>query len=541
MKTYLRIAAALVGAALLASCQRSSSPQDAHSAPGQVKPAASASVTRYAAARFADQATFGATPELVAEIQAKGFSAWIDAEFAKPVSQLDLTPIQQYDSQISEQSKIGYKYARNQLMISLMTAPDQLRRRVAWSLSQFITTAINKIEPYGGMAYSNFLQQNAFENFGTLLRRVTLNPSMGVYLDNYQNRPTTTECSWCAPNENYSREMLQLFTLGTVLLNQDGSVKRDAAGKPIETYSQKDVEELARALTGWKMAKDTERTDYRRYDGEMVMDSWSVAHDRGAKTVLGSAIPANLDASGDLDRVVAIVMAHPNLAPFISVRLIQHLVTSDPSPAYIARISAVFNNNGSGVKGDLKAVVKAILLDPEARKGDVIGADTAGFGKMREPVLWYTGLLRGMSCTQPLQWDDDSWGPLAPASQNPFDPTSVFSYYAPTDRAPGSNLLAPEQKLLTAEEYSFRFGIRGELFERAGNGCNLAPFGQALLASPSAFADLVGERYFRSAMPATLRQNLISLAPEVYGNTPNERAASLLIFALSSPYYGVMK
>ena len=303
-------------------------------------------------------------------------------------------------------------------------------------------------------------------------------------------------------------------------------------------YTQRDVIEVARALTGWTFQYNTERTDFRRYDGEMIPDSWAATHDRGAKTIMGSAIPANLDPSRELDQVVAIIMKHQNLAPFISLRMIQHLVTSDPSPEYISRISAVFNDNGKGVKGDLKAVVKAILLDPEARRGDVPGADTTAFGKMREPILFYTSLLRGLGCTKPIQWEDDGWGPAAPSSQNPFDPTSVFSFYAPTDRAPGSNLLAPEQKLLTAEEFSFRFNIRFPMFATAG--CNVAEFGQALGVSPASFADLVSERYFRGAMPAALRQNLIALAPDVNGSTPNHRAILLLIYALNSPYYGVI-
>ncbi|MES2901204.1 MAG: DUF1800 domain-containing protein [Pseudomonadota bacterium] len=511
------------------------------SAAGQVKPASTVSVTKFAAARFAEQATFGPNPEVVAQIQAKGFSKWIDDEFALPVSQMDTSPIVKYNSQIPELSKSAYKYARNEIVVSLSQAPDQLRRRVAWSLSQFITTAINKIEPYGGMSYSNFLQRNAFIDFGTLIRRVTLNPSMAAYLDNFQNRPTTPECPFCSPNENYARELLQLFTLGTIKLNQDGTPQRDSKGRLLETYTQQDVEELARALTGWSFQYNPEQTDYRRFDGEMVYDtgSGSVAHDRGAKTVLGTSIPANLDASKELDQVVSIIMGHPNLAPFISTRLIQHLVTSEPTPAYVGRISAVFDNNGKGVKGDMKAVVKAILLDEEARRGDVPGASTANFGKMREPILWYTGLLRGLNCAKPLQWEDAGWGPMQPVSQMPFDPSSVFSYYAPTDRAPGSNLLAPEQKLLTAEEFGFRFGIRQAAFATAG--CNLGIFGQALANNPAAFVDLVGDRFFRGAIPAALRQTLIALAPEIQGNTPNDRALTLLIFSLSSPYYGVMK
>lgn len=546
MSTFLRLSrsrAWMIAAilALAAGCSRDtgqSSPQFSASA-GQVKAVASTPVTRYAAARFADQVSFGATPALVADIQAKGFERWIDEQFAVPVSKIDTSPIANYDSQIPELGHKAYLYMNRQLYGSFLNVPDQLRRRVTWSLSQFIVTAINKIEPYGGLSYSNFLQQHAFGNYGELIRAVTMNPSMGVYLDNLENRPTSAECRWCAPNENYARELLQLFTLGVVELNLDGSIRRDAAGKPIETYSQKDVEELARALTGWRIDGSFDRTDYRRYDGELAPDPWRAAHDRGAKVVLGRAFPAGVEARQELDTIVSLLMSHQNIAPFVSLRLIQHLVTSDPSPAYIARVATVFRNNGQGVAGDMKAVVKAILLDPEARRGDQPGADTPQFGKMREPLLWYTGLLRGLGCKRELTWSD---GNLLLSSQDPFDPRSVFSFYMPTDRAPGSNLLAPEQRLLNASEFSHRLGNGiAEAVQRAGTACEAEVFGRAYSTSPSVLADLISERYFRGAMPATLRQNLIELAPTTWGNTPTQKAVSLVQFALATPYYGVIR
>ncbi|MGH8852717.1 MAG: DUF1800 domain-containing protein [Telluria sp.] len=527
--------------ALSAGCSRDAgqTAEQFSASAGQVKPVAASTVTRYAAARFADQVSFGATPALVADIQAKGFERWIDEQYALPVSTIDTSPIVNYDSQVPALGDKAYRYATGQLYASMLGAPDQLRRRVSWTLSQFIVTAMNKIEPYGSLAYSNFLQKHAFDNYGNIIRAVTINPTMGVYLDNLQNRPTSDECKWCAPNENYARELMQLFALGVVKLNLDGTLQRDAAGRPIETYSQKDVEELARALTGWRVAGDHDRTDFRRFDGELVPDPWRAAHDRGAKLVLGRSFPAGVEARQELETIVALLMSHQNIAPFVSLRLIQHHVTSDPSPAYIARVATVFRNNGQGVAGDMKAVIKAVLLDPEARRGDQIGSDTVQFGKMREPVLWYAGLLRGLNCTSPLLWDDG--GMMVPA-QRPFDPASVFSFYMPTDRAPGSNLLAPEQRLLTAEDLSWRLGNWvGEGVKRAGAKCDASAFGRAFSASPAVFADLVSERYFRGAMPAVLRQNLIELAPTTWGNTPDQKAISLLQYALVTPYYGVIR
>lgn len=526
--------------ALIAGCSRdageSPAPAQFSASSGQVQPAAAKAVSYYAAARFADQVSFGATPALVAEIQAKGFERWIDEQFALPPSKIDLTPIVNYDSQIRDQADVAFRYSDAQLWSSFLNTPDQLRRRVSWSLSQFIVASMAKVEPYGGLSYSNFLQQHAFGNYGELIRAVTMNPSMGVYLDNLENRPTSNECRWCSPNENYARELMQLFTLGVVKLNLDGSLQRDAAGKPVETYSQKDVEELARALTGWRVEGNYERTDFRRYDGELIPDPWRAAHDRGAKTVLGRAFPAGVEARQELDTIVSLLMAHQNIAPFVSVRLIQHLVTSDPSPAYVARVATVFRTTS----GDMKSVIKAILLDPEARSGDQAGSTTAQFGKMREPLMWYTGLLRGLGCTRPLRWNDTD--AISPGSQRPFNASSVFSYYLPTDRAPGSNLLAPEQRLLTAEELSWRLGGGlADAVKRAGTDCDASAYGRAFASSPAAFADLVSERFFRGAMPATLRQNLIDLAPTTWGDTPDLKAISLLQFALTTPYYGVIR
>lgn len=550
---WLRPAAPLALSLLLAACS-SGSGDDAGSdaappaagtpapSPSQPGPVAGAEVTLYAAARFADQATFGATPSLVADIQSKGFERWIDEQFALPVSQIDGSAIARYDSQAAGEGDRAWKFGTARLHASLLDAPDQLRRRVSWSLSQFVVTAMNKIEPYGSITWSNLLQRQAFGNYGALLRAATTSPAMGVYLDNLSNRPTSRECSWCAPNENYARELLQLFSLGVVELNIDGTPRRDAAGKPIETYSQKDVEELARALTGWSIDGNFEHSDYRRYDGELIPDPWSAAHDRGAKTVLGQAFPANAGAAQELDAVVKLLMGHQNIAPFVSLRLIQHLVTSDPSPAYLARVATVFRNNGQGVAGDMRAVVKAILLDPEARRGDTPGVDGNGFGKMREPVLWYTGLLRGLGCREPLRWNDGLDASLAIPAQRPFDAPSVFSFYMPTDRAPGSNLLAPEQRLLNAEELSWRLetSIAAGVL-RPATGCDASAFGRAFSSSPAAFADLVSERYFRGAMPPELRQSLIDLAPTLWGATPDHKAINLLQFALASPYYGVIR
>jgi uncharacterized protein (DUF1800 family) len=528
----------------LAGCsqQPDSGSQPLLASTGQVANKPSAAVSHYAATRFAEQATFGPTPELVAELEKKGFAQWIDEQFALPASKFDTAPIRVYNSEIPAEGRRAGDYFASQLYPVLIGSADQLRRRVSWSISQFVPTSSNKLTPYPALVYANFLQDQAFGNYGDFIRALTTNPPMGLYLDNLQNRPVSPQCIGCAPNENYARELMQLFTLGVVKLNMDGSTVRDAKGAPVETYTQEDVSQLARALTGWSMAEAPSRWDWSNRDGVLFPDPWDLAHDYGEKKVLGTTFPAGKGAADELETIVTMLMAHQNIAPFVSLRLIQHLVTSNPTPAYIGRIAAVFRDNGKGFAGDLKAVVKAILLDPEARKGDVIGADTATFGKLREPVLWYTSLLRGLGCTQALKWDN-STDLATPYQQTPYNPSSVFSFYAPTDRAPGSNLLAPEQKLINADSLSMRMGgfNVGSSSAATAAGCKIDAFGQALAASPQLYVNLVNERFFRGAMAPTLRQNLIDLAPTVWGENFNMKAMNLLAYALSSPYYGVMR
>lgn len=543
MKIPLRTLAALL-LATLGACGQQSGPGEPAllASTGQVVTKQGAVVSRYAAARFAEQATFGPTPELVDELEKKGFSQWIDEQFALPASKIDTSPIRVYNSEIPAESQRAFDYFISQIYPALMNSPDQLRRRVSWSISQFVPASSNKLTPYPALVYANFLQDQAFANYGDFIRALTTNPPMGLYLDNIQNRPVSPQCIGCAPNENYARELMQLFTLGVVKLNMDGSTVRDAKGAPVETYSQEDVSQLARALTGWRMGEAPSRWDWSNRDGVLTPDTWQLAHDYGEKKVLGTTFPANRGAAAELETIVSLLMAHQNIAPFVSLRMIQHLVTSNPSPAYIGRVAAVFRNNGKGVAGDMKAVVKAILLDAEARKGDQIGADTASFGKLREPVLWFTGVLRGLGCKQALKWDNNN-DLVHPYQQTPFNPTSVFSFYAPTDRAPGSNLLAPEQKLINADTLSSRMGgfNLGSSSAAAAAGCKIDPFGEALAANPQLYVNMVNERFFRGAMAPTLRQNLVDLAPTIWGENNNMKAMNLLAYALSSPYYGVMR
>ncbi len=546
-----RIAGALLSCGmLLAGCGggKPEAPAGTSASSGQVRAVSAGGMSRFAAARAADQVSFGATPALVNTLAQQGLDAWITAQFALPVTQMSVPSyVIDFDLNGAEQARLAYEYPPNALINFALANPDQLRMRVSWSLMQFIPVN-GKVQPYGHAEHFNLLQRHAFGNYGNFLRELTLSPAMGWFLDNGQNRPTSTDCPNCAPNENYARELMQLFTLGVVKLNTDGTLVRAPNGKPIETYSQEDVEELAGALTGWRFApSDTPlaRSNGFNYGVPMVAETWAPLHDSSAKTILGRSFPAGRNASQELDTVVDTLMSHPNIAPFVSLRLIQNLVTSSPSPAYLGRVASVFRNDGQGVIGDMKAVIRAILTDAEARQGDLSGANPPRFGKFREPFLWYTGALRGLGCTANLR-EPNRGGPLGPYSQAPFSAASVFSFYLPTDRAPGSNLLAPEQKLMSASEFTTRLGtlryVLTSTIDNSAAGCQVDALAQAFELSPATLADEISRRWFKGAMPPTLRSTLISLATGER-NWASSREAALVLtqFALTSPFYGIIK
>jgi len=511
----------------------------------------SAQVGHYAASRFAEQASFGPTPALVAEIRQKGYEKWIDDQFALPASLINPAPYLGFVDPVPEADRRAFQAEFPTIAIA---APDQLRSRVTWALSQFVVISDRKGDLVGALYWINFLQQSALGGYGDLLYNMSLNPTMAQYLDNNQNRPKSAECPHCAPNENFAREIMQLFSLGVFKLNADGTPVRDNTGGFVETYSQRDVEELARVFTGWAHSNDPPNRPVRNWANwakPMVPSTWPPERDSGAKTVLGRTFTSGQTQDKDMRDAISMLMDHPNIAPFVATRMIQHLVKSNPTPQYVGRVAAKFRNNGQGMAGDMKAVVKAILLDSEARAGDNLATSRNDDGKFREPFLHQTAGWRGIGCNRVPA---NNWGPILPQGQRPFNAESVFSYYAPTDRAPGSNLLAPEQKLVNASELTGRLnlvnGTRWDHLAQQNNlkvltnaGCGIDAVVRAYSASPRAFNDLLSERFFRGAMPPTLRSNVEQLIKQPQWDTkdPAEGTLRMLDYALTSPYYGVIK
>lgn len=422
--------------------------------PSPVPPAPLLPVGKVGAARFLTQATFGPTlAEAEALQDATSFDAWLEAQRSKPVS-LQLPYLQQLKAN-------GENVFQNQRMDvwwrNSVRGEDQLRQRVAFALSEIFVVSDqagelnNDVEGLGN--YYDLLAKNAFGNYRTLLEDVTLSPQMGFYLSMYRNQKPNV-AQGIRADENFAREIMQLFTIGLSQLNPDGSEKKDGSGKAIPTYKQPDIEGLARVFTGFGPQRTTQNQQnggfqFGSVDRLQPMGAWQEFHDVDAKTIVGNTpVPAGMQAGAELDLALDVLFNHPNVGPFIGKQLIQRLVTSNPSPAYVARVAAKFDNNGSGVRGDLFAVVKAILTDTEARSGHT--ANPQSFGKLKEPLLRTTHLWRFFSAIG-KNGRYDEWNPEFNYAQAPLRASSVFNFFRPDYRPVGAitnaGLVCPECQL----------------------------------------------------------------------------------------------
>lgn len=496
-------------------------------------------VNHFAASRFLEQSTMGPSPASVAQVKVQGPEAWITSQMRLPPTMI-VTPanIVEYDLNLDRAAgrrmQEHYEVSLNSLMIG---AEDQLRVRTSWVLSNFLVVSTRKVQQFGALEYMNILQTHAFGQYGDLLKSVTRNAAMGFYLDNGQNR------RWQL-NENYGRELMQLFSVGLVQLNMNGSIKKDASGKALETYTQKDVIEATRALTGWDYAEpNVRRMSSNGFNyAKPMTDEFRDAHDTGSKTVLGKTIPAGQTATKDLDSLIEILVTHPNTAPFVSLRMIQGMTTSDPSPAYLERVATVFRDT----KGNMGKVVTAILLDPEARYGDVVGRSSKGFGRIKEPFLLTMNVIRGLGCKSAVRDANDSREIWKNRNQRPFEAYSVFNFYPPNHRTQGTNVLAPEQKLLNSNEFGSRMwnnnsGMDSETM-LVNAGCDVNAFKAATATSDEALVDLISQRFFRGAMPAALSKSLIEANKNLWQREQGLKlAASMLDMASLTPAFGVSK
>jgi uncharacterized protein (DUF1800 family) len=411
------------------------------------------------AARMLSQASFGATTTDIANLSSLGYSAWIEAQFNQPQ-----TLHKAYMDGIVPSLTAGSKLNQNQFYESFwqqaVNGEDQLRQRVTYALSQIFVVSFQDSNvnnyPRGVASYYDTLASNAFGNYRTLLEQVSLHPMMGIYLTSMRNQK---ESGNRVPDENYAREVMQLFTIGLIEHQPDASQKR-VTGKPLETYTNADISGLAKVFTGWSWA-GPDKSDTRFYGGNAdpnrditAMQSYPKFHSTSEKVFLGTTIAAQSGGNPEASLKTALdrLFNHANVGPFIGKQLIQRLVSSNPSPQYVGRVAAAFADNGKGVRGDMKAVIRAILLDPEAR-AEINSADPNA-GKLREPVLrlahWMRAFGAKSTSTRYLLGNLDD--PLSALGQTPMRSPSVFNFYRPGYVPPNTsianaNLVAPEFQL----------------------------------------------------------------------------------------------
>lgn len=392
----------------------------------------------------------GATKEQIARVQAIGYAGWLDEQFAMAASgtRWDWLVAGGYDVLTNKNGEAGADACQWR---KLLSAPDTLRQRVTLALSEIVVAAVsgfvgNGWKAFSAAAFLDLLEANAFGSYRTLLQQVSLSAPMGEFLT-YRNNAKFNPNTGALPDENYAREVMQLFTIGLVQLNLDGSPKI-VGGVAQETYVLEDITGLARVFTGWNYDLTNTTADTPEFKRRPMIQN-AARHETGSKTFIGTTIPAGTDGLNSLTLALDAIFAHANVAPFISRQLIQRLVCSNPSPAYITRVATVFNNDGAGAKGNLKAVIKAILLDDEARNAARL-ADP-NFGKLREPILRFTGWARAFGATSP----SDAWAigntsdPATRLGQSPLRSGSVFNFFRPGYVPPSSpiataGMVAPE-------------------------------------------------------------------------------------------------
>ncbi|WP_326525157.1 DUF1800 domain-containing protein [Sphingomonas sp.] len=408
-----------------------------------------AAVSQQDAARLARQATFGPTTEVVNRIVTLGINGWIDEQLSATGSRYDdiasSTAVLQNFCTGSTDTACNRKYFSREpvamrFYADAMVAPDQLRQRVAFALSQILVASETEVnETTGIAAYQQILLSGAFGNYRDILQNVTMSSYMGDYLDMADSNRT-------APSENYAREMLQLFSMGPDQLNMDGTRRLDATGAAIPTYTPDDIKGVARALTGWTYPRlnGAATSDNNARDYSQAMIVIASRYDITAKSFLGATVPAGASQQDSVKAAVDAAFNHASTAPYVSKALIQQLVTSNPSPAYVGRVAARFADNGSGVRGDMKAVVRAILTDVEARGAARTGTND---GKVKEPVLAMIALMRAVGMTTdgyPFVTQDNG------IAQAVFRSPSVFNFYPPDYPLPGNvTLKSGPSKLLT--------------------------------------------------------------------------------------------
>ncbi len=522
----------------------------------QPPPPPTAEISKAEAFQFLNQATFGATEAEAERLIDIGYEAWIDDQLARSAS-LQLPYLQSlprpgalFELQ-PDRSDIWFRNA--------IEGDDQLRQRVAFALSEILVISqlgalVN--QTFGMADYYDLLAVNAFGNYRELLEQVTLHPAMGVYLSMLGNEKPNPALN-IRPDENYARELMQLFSIGLVELNPDGTEKLDAEGRPIPTYDQSVIEGFAHVFTGWTYAGAAGFREAfpTRLNQVVPMELYPEFHDTGEKKLLGGTVlAAGRTGEQDLSDALDNVFQHPNVGPFIAIRLIQRLAASNPSPAYVERIARTFDDNGSGVRGDLGAVVKAILLDPEARPG--IRGETDG--KLKEPLLRFTQLYRAFDGAS----QSGRYRPLDIAyvlfGQGPLQSPSVFNFFSPFYAPPGeirdAGLVAPELEIATEYQNTYVtnwFFYQVFLLNQDADTSGDFPTPDTVLIDYAAEVELAGDvdalvdsvagKLLGGEISEALRQEIAGVVAGIPAEDDVVRAAETIYLVATSPEYAYQK
>ena len=509
-------------------------------------------ITTSDAARFLTQSSFGPTSALISQVQRSGFTNFLNQQFSTS-STLTVPRVDAAIAALPAGTDPSNPLFQEAWWYTVVNAPDQLRQRVAFALSEIMVISANGNSMYQhpeSMAtYWDVLTQDAFGNFRQLLEDVTLNPAMGDYLDMVHNdKPNPRRNT--EPNENYAREIMQLFTIGLYKLNQDGSQQLDINGQPIPTYDQDVVEGNAHVFTGWYWYQTgTPTWGYVQPNYRQPMMAFAEHHDTGAKTILnGVTLPAGQTQAQDLKNCLDTIFNHSNVGPFVARRLIQRLVTSNPSPTYIARIAKVFANNGHSVRGDMKAVVQAILLDSEARSSSFVSSDD--YGHEREAVIRLANLYRAFNASS-------STGKVVVNSstfnfgQAPLYAPSVFNFFSPFYSQAGpiqdADLVAPEFQITTdTTVITSANRMRSAVYQQPSSGNPDAivldlSAQMALASNPTSLVDSLNTLLMSGQMSSNMRSIVINAVSQIPAANTLERAQTAVHLIVTSPEFVIEK
>lgn len=501
-----------------------------------------------AAARFLEQSTFGPTAASIAQVQSEGLAAFLANQFQQHASTIPAVPYgagavlpaycQGYQSKCVDFNWLQFT----------LTGNDQLRQRVAFALSHIFVVSENTVRGAAFPLFLNALANDAFSNWSTILHDVTLSPAMGNYLNMLNNARAP---AGQIPNENFARESLQLFSIGVNKLHMDGSLVLGEDGKPEPNYTEAQVEAFARVYTGWTFANaDGSKPGnllpvwYANWNVPMV--AVEDFHDTSAKTLLqGVELPAGQSAEEDLSDALKNIFDDPSLPPFVCKQLIQHLVTSNPSPAYVSRVANTFVDSGTGVRGDMRAVITAILMDPEARAGDTEDSP-ASFGHLREPTLWLSNVMRGLGAVKKVS-DPSAFSSVYWFSQMLSEPLheapSVFDFFAPGHTLANSQTLAPEFELETTATILEKDNLSDWIvddFDLFGFPTDLSAtstWGQLAARNPQALLDQLNLIFMHSAMSPEMNRTILNVIDGLKDPAQMARVAVYLI--ITSPQYKI--